>query len=472
MLIGFFMLMIDSTIVSVANPSIQAGLRTSLTSTIWVTSAYLLGIAVPLLVSGRLGDRFGQKNVFMLGMLVFTAASLGCGLAPSIGVLIIARTVQGVGGALMTPQTQAVIVRIFPRERRGAPMGLWGSVSGVALLVGPLLGGFLVDSIGWQAIFLINVPIGIAGLILAAIFVPVLPTSRPRFDIAGVALSGAGMFLLVFGLQEGTGHNWGRVWGPLTIWELIGAGVALLAVFVLSQVRIGQPLIPMRLFRERDFALASGAVSAMGFTVTSMSLPLLYFLQLVRGFEPTTSAVFMMPSAVLGGVLAPWVGSRLVPRLGAHRVASTGLVIVAGSIAWYTSYLTPSSHIWLALLPSATLGIGNSCVWSPLSLSATHHLPPRDAGAGAGVYNVTRQIGTVLGSACISTLMNARLLAHGIDASGRAAQQAAAAGLPAAIRPGFAQSMSQAMWLPVAVALAGAVVAAFLTGHGGRQAAA
>ena len=467
MLIGFFMLMIDSSILSVANPSIQQGLGASLTETIWVTSAYLLGLAVPLLVAGRMGDRFGQRTVFMAGMALFTVSSLACGLAPSVGVLIAARAVQGVGGSLMTPQSQAVIVRIFPPQRRGAAMGLWGSVSGIALLVGPILGGFLVQQAGWQAIFLINVPVGVVGLVLAARFIPRLPTSRPRFDWAGVLLSGAGILLVVFGLQEGSERNWGQIWGPVTIPQILGAGVVLLAVFVVTQARGREPLLPLALFRDRDFSLANATIFMVGIAVTSMSLPLLYFVQVGRGFDPLLSAVFMMPSAVVGGVLAPLVGSRLVAKLGAQRVACFGLLAFAASLVWYTVYFTPDSAIWFALLPSTLAGIGNACTWSPLAMSATHHLPPARAGAGAGVYNTVRQVGATLGSALMATLMTVLLSIHGV-APDIVARHTPGAPLPTGTDAAFCQAMAQALWFPAGVAVAGAVCAAFLTGQAGR----
>ncbi len=167
MMVGFFMILLDSTIVAVANPSIMAKLGTGYDTVIWVTSAYLLGYAVPLLVAGRLGDRFGPKNLYLIGLAVFTAASLGCGLSGSIGMLITARVVQGIGAGLLTPQTLSLITRIFPAERRGVAMSVWGATAGVATLVGPLAGGVLVDALGWEWIFFINVPIGIAGLALA-----------------------------------------------------------------------------------------------------------------------------------------------------------------------------------------------------------------------------------------------------------------------------------------------------------------
>jgi len=466
MLVGFFMLMVDSSIVSVANPSIQVGLGASLTATIWVTSAYLLGIAVPLLVSGRLGDRFGQKTMFMIGMTVFTLSSLACGLAPDIGTLIAARAVQGVGGSFMSPQTQAMIVRIFPPHKRGAAMGLWGSTSGIALLVGPMLGGLLVQYSGWQAIFLINIPVGIVGLILAWRFLPVLATTRPRFDWLGVALSGLAILLVVFGLQEGVSRDWGQVWGPITIIEVIAAGVILGVVFVVYQARASHPLIPLRLFRDRDFALGTGTIFLIGVSITGMSLPLLYYVQVARGLEPIMSALFMMPSAVMGGVLAPFVGGKVVGRIGANRVAFFGLTCMAVSMAWYTMFLTATSVIWLALLPGVVAGVGNACMWSPVSLSATHHMPPADAGAGAGLYNTMRQIGSALGAALMNTLMNARLTAHGIDP---AVASHHAGALSPATAASFSEAMSQSMWLPAGGFAVGAVLAIFLTGQAGRK---
>ncbi len=201
MIIGFFMILVDSTIVTIAMPHIMSAFGADLNNVIWVTSAYLLAYAVPLLITGRLGDRLGPKTVFIAGLFVFTASSLWCGLAGSIEMLILARVVQGLGAALMAPQTMAVIMRTFPPERRGAPMGLWGSVAGLAMLVGPLLGGFLVDAFGWEWIFFINVPFGIAGMVLVAVNVAKLETYSHSFDWLGVALSALGLFLIVFGIQ-------------------------------------------------------------------------------------------------------------------------------------------------------------------------------------------------------------------------------------------------------------------------------
>jgi len=493
MLIGFFMLMTDALIVSVANPTIEEKLNTSLTATIWVTSAYMLAIAVPLLIAGRLGDRFGQKTIFMIGMAVFTLASLGCGLSTTITALILMRVVQGIGAALMTPQTQAMIVRLFPPSKRGAPMGLWGAVSGVAMLIAPLLGGFLVDHIGWEAIFLINVPIGVAGLILAGVFVPSLSVSRPSFDWVGTVLSGLGLFLLVFGIQEGSTHNWGTVWGPITIWEVIGAGVLFLAGFVVWQVKgTASPLVPMGLFRHRDFAVSSAIVVCMGFMVASMPMPLLYFLQLARGYSAQGSALFLLPMAIVAGIFSPVIGAKVLTRVGARLIVPVGLLLLAVGLWWFTLLATPTQTLvpW-AWLPSGLIGFANACVWAPLSVAATRHLPTHEAGAGASIYNTVRQIGAVLGSACVATLMNSRIthmmsapplppvppqMAQeiptsftNVDLSQFSQLLSTNSALMDWFASRFSTAMGQSLWLPIAVGVFAALVACFLSWKAGRD---
>src|SRR6201996_7609413 len=230
MMIGFFMIMVDSTIVAVANPTIMADLHTGYGTVVWLTSAYLLGYAVVLLVAGRLGDRFGTKNLYLAGLVVFTTASLWCGLSGSAAMLITARVVQGIGAGVLPPQTLSTITRIFPPERRGVAVSLWGATAGVATLVGPLAGGVLVEGLGWEWIFFVNVPVGVVGLALAYWLVPVLPTQSHRFDLLGVALSGGGMFLIVVGVPQGQAAHW-EPW----IWALIVAGVGFMTGFVFWQ---------------------------------------------------------------------------------------------------------------------------------------------------------------------------------------------------------------------------------------------
>ncbi|TFD77286.1 DHA2 family efflux MFS transporter permease subunit [Cryobacterium sp. Sr8] len=463
LVIGFFMILVDSTIVSVATPAIMTGLDADINAVIWVTSAYLLAYAVPLLITGRLGDRFGPKNMYLGGLVIFTAASVWCGLSGDITMLIVARVVQGLGAALMTPQTMAVITRIFPPDRRGQAMGLWGAVAGVATLAGPILGGVLVDAAGWEWIFFINAPVGVVAFILAWRLVPTLTTHQHRFDLLGVVLSAVGMFLIVFGIQEGPRYDWGLISGPFTVLGLIFAGIFVLAGFVIWQaVQKGEPLLPLGLFAERNFSLSNLAITTVGFAFTGMAIPLMIYAQTVRGLTPTQSALLFVPMAVITGALAP-VAGKLVDRMNPKYIALVGLVFLSGSLFWLGSILTEDVPIWHLLLPLSLLGFASAGIWAPLATTATRNLPPRDAGAGSGVYNTTRQVGAVLGSAGIAAIMQARLSAELPAGAGAAAQggTAGAGGLPEALQAGFSAAMGQALFLPAAVALLGALAVAF-----------
>jgi EmrB/QacA subfamily drug resistance transporter len=475
------MILIDTTIVSVANPRIMEGLDTDINAVIWVTSAYLLAYAVPLLITGRLGDRFGPKRLYLSGLVVFTLASLGCGLSGTVAMLIAARVLQGLGAALMAPQTMAVITRIFPPNGRGAAMGLWGATAGVATLVGPILGGVLVDGLGWEWIFFINVPIGIVGYILAWRFVPALTTHPHRFDIPGVVLSAVGLFLLVFGIQEGETYDWGTIAGPITVWGLIISGIVVLALFVAWQAaNKGEPLLPLALFKDRNFSLANIGITTVGFTVTAFGLPLIFYYQIVRDMTPTQSALMMAPMALISGGLAPLVG-KIIDRVNPKYITSTGLLLMAVALFWNSALMHPDTPVWLFLLPSAVLGFANAGIWAPLSSTATRNLPMRQAGAGAGVYNTTRQIGAVLGSAAIAVLMQSRLAAElPASPSGTPGGEAGGFGgqLPPALHEGFSTAMGQSILLPAGVIVLGAAVALFFAkpkavqGWGGQQPAA
>src|SRR4051812_35149742 len=460
MLVGFFMILVDATIVAVANPSIMDKLGASYDSVIWVTSAYLLAYAVPLLVAGRLGDRFGPKNLYVLGLTVFTAASLWCGLAGSIGMLIAARVVQGIGAALLTPQTLSTITRIFPAERRGVAMSVWGATAGVATLVGPLAGGVLVDRLGWQWIFFVNVPIGIIGLALAVWLIPVLPTSTHRFDVIGVLLSGIGMFMIVFALQEGQSHDWAP-W----IWGTLAGGIGFVAAFLIWQsVNRNEPLVPLVMFRDRDFSLSNLGVATIGFVVTGMLLPLMFYTQAVCGLSPTRSALLLAPMAIATGVLAPFVG-KVVDRSHPRPVVGFGFAMLAIALTWLSLETTPVTPIWRLVLPITAMGVGMAFIWSPLAATATRNLPPQLAGAGSGVYNTTRQVGSVLGSAGMAAFMASRLSAEMPGAADGAPQsEGSVAQLPGFLHAPFAAAMSQAMLLPAFIALFGVVAALFLIG--------
>ncbi|KQM80634.1 DHA2 family efflux MFS transporter permease subunit [Agromyces sp. Leaf222] len=461
LVIGFFMILVDTTIVSIANPAILADLDTDLTAVIWVTSAYLLAYAVPLLITGRLGDRFGPKRVYLVGLVVFTLASLWCGLSGDIETLIAARAVQGLGAALMTPQTMAVIARIFPPNQRGAAMGLWGSVAGVATLVGPILGGVLVDSLGWEWVFFVNVPVGIVAFVAAWRLVPDLETHGHRFDWLGVVLSAVGMFLVVFGIQEGATYDWGTITGPITVWGVIVTGLVVLVGFVVWQAfNKAEPLLPLGLFRDRNFALSNVAISLVGLALTAMPLPLAYYFQVARGLTPTQAALMFVPMAVVSGVLSPLVG-RFSDRVDPKWVALVGLSTAALALGGYVALLGPDVPYWLLLFPSAVLGVGISGVFAPLASTATRNLPRAQAGAGSGVYTMTRQVGSVLGSAAVAALMSYSLAANLPGGAAEQARPGEGGALPPELVAGFSAAMAQSLWLAVGGFALCAVVVAF-----------
>ncbi|MCV7042637.1 MFS transporter [Mycolicibacterium moriokaense] len=462
MLVGFFMILVDATIVSVANPSIMTALGASYDSVIWVTSAYLLAYAVPLLVAGRLGDRFGPKNLYLLGLTLFTIASLWCGLADTIGMLIVARVAQGLGAALLTPQTLSTITRIFPAERRGVAMSLWGATAGVATLVGPLAGGVLVDGLGWQWIFFVNVPVGIVGVVLALRLIPNLESQMQRFDLLGMTLSGIGLFMIVFALQEGQSHDWAP-W----VWGTIAGGIGFMAAFLFWQyANPTDALVPLRIFGDRDFSLSNIGVATIGFVVTAMIVPVMFYAQQVCGLSPTRSALVVAPMAIASGVLAPLVG-RIVDRSHPRPVIGFGFSLVAISMTWLSFEMTPTTPIWRIVLPLTVTGVGMAFIWSPLAATATRNLPPHLAGAGSGVYNTTRQVGSVLGSAGVAAFMTWRI---GDELPPMAAELSGgddmAMVLPPFLQGPFSAAMSQTLLLPAFIALVGVGAALFFLGFG------
>ena len=470
---GFFMILVDTTIVSVAMPRIMEGLHTDINGAIWVTSAYLLAYAVPLLITGRLGDRIGPKTMYLIGLTIFTLSSLWCGLSSSIEVLILARVIQGLGAAAMTPQTMTVITRLFPGEKRGPAMAIWGATAGVATLVGPLLGGLLTDAAGWEWIFFINIPVGVVGFVLAMKFVPRFPIHSHSFDWLGVALSAAAMFLLVFGIQEGETYDWGVITDNLTVLgmethipvsvpALIIAGVVGFVIFVLWQrFNRREPLVPLDLFTDRNFSVANIAIAAMGFAVTGFGLPLTLYLQLARGYSPTQSALLFIPMAVMSIVMARPIG-KLVGRIDPRFLSMIGFVVSAGAMVLYFPLLHADLPIGWLVIPAALTGLGNSFIWPTLSLSATYNLTPAQAGAGSGVYNTTRQIGSVLGSAAIAAIMTSRLAANlGVSSDQAGDFQGSSGPLPTQIAEPFSRAMAESMLLPTAFLVIGLVIVLF-----------
>jgi len=500
--LGFFMIMVDTTIVNIAIPSLVTAFDADLTAVGWVNSAYLLTFATLLLVTGRLGDRFGPRPVFIVGLVIFTLTSLLCGLSGSIGMLIAARAAQGVGAALMTPQTMSMITRVFPPQKRGSAMGLWGAVAGIATITGPVLGGLLVQTVGWEWIFYVNIPVGIVALVLAVRTLPTLPTANRSFDGVGVLLSIVGMFLVVFGVQEGATYDWGTITGPITVWSVIGAGLLVLVAFVLWQRHLGSnALLPLSLFHHRNFSLSNVAGAAVSFAMMGIFFPFTLFLQEVLGLEPLQAALVGLPGSLISGVVAPFAG-RLSDKIAGKWVVASGFALLTVAITWLAVAVQPDAPVWHLVLPMILFGVGTGALFSPLANLATSGLDGRTAGAGAGAFNTTRQIGGVIGSAAVVAMLTSRLavtipaaaqdvagqlpeelrkpfvdgFASGSFASGAAPQLPSS--VPAdvaahiqdvalqAVHSGFATAVTQTMLLTVGVLVLGLV--ASLAMKGGR----
>ncbi|WP_083933654.1 DHA2 family efflux MFS transporter permease subunit [Sciscionella marina] len=438
--LGFFMIMIDTSIVMVAIPDLMREINASLNEVTWVTSAYVLGWAVPLLASGRLGDRYGRRRIFLAGIVVFTLASAWCGLSGNPEMLIAARAAQGIGAALITPQTLSFITHLFPAGKRGAAMGVWGAVAGLGNIAGPLLGGLLVGSLGWEWIFFVNLPIGIVCVLMTLALVPPWrPGTKHSFDLTGIALSGVGLFFLIFGIQNGQQYEWGTVFAGITITEIIAAGVVLLIAFAIWQhFNKREPLVPLGLFRSRNFAIGNLAQIMLGICLAGAMLPLVIYLQAVLGLTPLQAGLMLAPSALMSGIIAPFIGKR-TDGPAAKYIGAFGFAAMAAGYAIVALIAAPQSSPW-ALIPGiVVLGVGLGCVFTPLTNLSISTVPPHQIGSGSGVFNAFRQVGTVLGTASVGVLLQARLVA-----SMHSTATQAAGALPAGERAGFIAGMDKA----------------------------
>jgi EmrB/QacA subfamily drug resistance transporter len=434
---GFFMILLDTTIVNVAIPAMSAGLNTTLDQILWVLNAYILVYAVLLITAGRLGDLYGQRTLFAIGLFVFTLASALCGLSQNVSELIAARILQGVGGALLTPQTLSILTSLFPPERRGAAFGVWGGVAGLATVAGPTIGGALITYIDWRWIFFINVPIGIAALIATFVIIPDLRPGRHHgWDIVGVLLATAGLFGIVFGLIEGQRYNWGEFAYGVTIPEIIIAGVALIVVFIVWERFQKEPLVPLSLFAERNFAVANWIAAAISFGMLSLFLPITIYLQSVRGFSALNAGLTLAPMSLTSMVFAPFAG-RMADRIGGKYILTAGITLFTIGFGTLAIVAGPDSTWLTFLLPAMIAGAGMGMTFAPMTTVAMRNISPRVAGAASGVLNTTRQLGAAIGSAVVGAILQNHLATTLHD---QAIRQAVA--LPAAFRAQFVAAFS------------------------------
>src|SRR6202165_5204607 len=438
--LGLFMTLLDLTIVNVAIPSIVDDLRASLDQILWVLNGYSLMYAVLLITSGRLGDIFGPRNMFIAGVVVFTVASALSGLAQDPTQLILARGAQGLGAAILAPQGLPIMTTIFPPERRGGVFAIYGGLAGLAGLAGPIGGGLIVPKLGGRWVFYVTLPVVLLIVLLALALVPDLrPGLRHRLDFAGVALATAGLFGVVFGLIEGQRYNWGTVWSGITIPEIIAAGVAVLALFFIIQWRRQdqEPLLPFAVFKDRNYTLMTMVLMAMGFAMVGVFLPITIYFQSVLGLSAFDAGIATAPMPLVmmlfSGVVAP-----LAARFGKY-ILMAGLTLFAIGMAYIAWRVQVDSNRW-TFVPGLVLGgLGLAGVWTPVYSLATRDLQPRLAGVASGVLSTVQELGTVIGSAAIGAVLQNRL-ATGLQehACGSSSQ------LPGQFRAPFVDGFSQA----------------------------
>jgi EmrB/QacA subfamily drug resistance transporter len=413
-----FMLLLDTTIVNNAQVKIRVGLDANLTQIQWVLDSYIMAYAVLLLSFGRLGDIFGRKRLFVWGMGIFTVASGLCAAAawlggitgiPGVNVLIFARVLQGIGGALMMPQSLTLVTVVFPPEKRGTALGLWGSVIALGAIMGPIIGGTIVTHYAWEWVFLINIPVGVAAIIATLRIVPESfdPQASRRLDWAGLALSSLGIFAVVYALIEGNIKGWTN---PLILGMLFG-GLALVVVFVWWEMRAPEPMMRVELFNIRNFWVGNVIATTISFGMLGIFFPMTIFLQGVLGFTPIRAGLTMTPMSVMILLVAPIAG-RLTDRIGARWIMVTGGALLSAGILFLIARIDMSSDWQSLLLPLAVAGTGMGLTFSPMTAAVMRDVPPRIAGSASGILNTLRNIGQVLGIAVLGSLLQNRVGVH------------------------------------------------------------
>jgi EmrB/QacA subfamily drug resistance transporter len=482
MCFALFMLMLDNTVVNVALPSIERDLGASLSSLEWTVNGYTLAFAVLLATGGRLGDIFGRRLTFLIGVTLFSLASATAGLAPDTLSLVISRVVQGVGGALMMPATLSLVTNAFPPKQRGMAIGTWAGVSALALAIGPVLGGFLTEDVSWRAIFFINLPVGL-GAVAATLFA--VRESRDHtvgrdVDYLGVATLTGGLTALVLALIQG--NSWG--WGSTAIMGLFAGSVVLLAAFVLVELRVKAPMVEFRLFASRNFVGSNMVALIVTFAMLAQFFFLALYMQTVLGYSPLQAGVRFLPATLMIVAIAPLAG-RLTDRIGARLPIAVGLSLVVVALGWLTTIGTSTTYS--DLLPSFILmGGGMALVMSPMSTAAMNAVADAKAGIASGILSMNRMIGGTLGVAVIGAVFQGAArskvdqllagsglsaaqrsdIAHGLGGGQATApaglDHAQAAKVTSAAHDAFVSAFASSMRVAAGVVAAGVVVAVVL----------
>ncbi|MHA7987421.1 MFS transporter [Rathayibacter sp. CAU 1779] len=400
--LGFFMLMLDSTITSVALPAIKTDLHTSSTTAMWLNSAYLMAYGVPLLVTGRLGDRWGHRRLYLGGLAVFVAGSLLCALAPTAPALIGARVLQGIGAAIITPQCLVIIRGLFRRERVAAALSVWSGVGGAATVAGPLVGGAILAVSDWRAVFWVNVPIGVLAFVAVRMLVPATRGPRVRLSLGALAACLLGVGAVLIGIQ---GVDGGPNAFGVPRWCWCVAGALVVVAVVVGQRRQGvSALLPMSILRRRSLAFASAGAAFASFAVGSAPIPLMLDLQDRRGLDPLSAAVVLLPMGVMCVAFVP-VAARLTARAGIRMSGALGGTMLAAGLVAAAVLLAVDAPLWTVSAAFAVFGAANSLVWAPFSVAAVADAPSALAGGASSVFNTVKQLGAAVGSAVTASVL-------------------------------------------------------------------
>jgi len=431
--IALFMVVLDNLVVSTAIPVIRVDLGATLEELEWTVNAYTLTFAVFLLTGAALGDRFGRKRMFMIGVALFTGASAAAALSPSADWLIAARAVQGIGAAIVTPLTLTILSAAVARDRRGMALGAWSGIAGLAVAMGPLVGGAVVDGISWQWIFWLNVPVGLVLLPLATRLAESHGHDR-ALDLPGLALASGGLLGIVWGLVNGNADGWTS---PAIVGALVG-GAALLVGFAAWEVRAPQPMLPMRFFRDRAFAAANGASLLMYFGMFGSIFLLTQFFQTAQGYSPLESGLRVLPWTAMPMFVAPLAGA-LSDRIGGRPLMATGLALQAVGLAWIAAVSTATVGYASLVGPFVLSGIGMALFFAPVANVVLSAVRPQEEGKASGTNNAIREVGGVLGVAVLASVF--------ARAGGYESPQA------------FTDGLVPALWIGAVVIAVGAAIA-------------
>ncbi|HEY2441876.1 MAG TPA: DHA2 family efflux MFS transporter permease subunit [Streptosporangiaceae bacterium] len=417
--VAVFMVSLDNLVVTTALPSIREHLHASLESLEWTVNAYTLTFAVLLLTGATLGERFGRRRIFTAGLAIFTLASAAAALAPNASVLVLARAVQGAGGALVLPLSMTILSSAVPVAKRGAALGFWGAMSGLAVAVGPVVGGAVTEGASWQWIFWLNVPIGVIVIPLAARMLAKGEASRARLDLRGVALVSAGLLGVVFGLVRGNAHGWtsGQVLG-----SIIG-GAILLAGFAAWELRAPSPMLPLRMFASRGFTATNVASFLFSAGMFGAIFLLAQFLQVADHYSPLSAGLRTLPWTGMPMLVAPIAGP-LSDRWGGRPLIITGLVLQAAGLGWLALVTAPGVAYSSFILPFVISGIGMALFFVPVANTVLSSVRPEQVGIASGTNNAIRELGGVFGIAVLASVFSSAgsytspvSFAHGLDAA-------------------------------------------------------